>query len=108
MMQTASSSFGSAAGRLLTPVADFGQSVQSFVSQTSNLISAIARLGDINGQINVVGKIEISPVEVNVVGAQIIQRIVPDIEERIMNTIGTSLANDNPGFNVTSLSVTPN
>jgi hypothetical protein len=98
MMQTASSIFRTAASSLNTPLSGFGQSVQSFVSQTSNLISAIARIGDVNGTINVTGRIDIPPIQVNVVGAEIVQRIVPDIESRIMNSIATSLANDYPGL----------
>ena len=100
MMQTASSIFRSAASSLNTPLSGFGQSVQSFVSQTSNLISAIARIGDVNGTINVTGRIDIPPIQVNVVGAEIVQRIVPDIESRIMSSIATSLANDYPGLDL--------
>ena len=108
LMQQTTSLLGNASRAFSAPITSFGQSIQEFASQTSNLISVINKMGDINGTINVRGQIDFSPIQVEVIGLEVFGELAARVERSVLTQVSTSLANDNPGFVVSSFETSSN
>jgi len=81
----------------------FNNAVTSFSAKTDELIAAVQGM-QINGTINVQGSIAVQPMTVNIAGLEAIEARLQGFAALITSSLATALAQDNPGFNTTSLS----